>query len=42
MKKINQNLEIITPDELEEIHKTSPVILEDIGCYIPDKKSLKF
>ena len=41
MKKINQNLEILSPDELEEIHKTSLVILEDIGCHVPDKKILE-
>ena len=41
MKKINQNLEILSPDELEEIHKTSLVILEDVGCHIPDKKILE-
>ncbi len=41
MKKINQNLEILTFDKLEEIYKTSPVTLEDIGCHIPDKKILE-
>lgn len=41
MKRIYKNLEFLSPDEIEEIHKTSLVILEEIGCLIPHQRMLE-
>ncbi len=41
MKKIHRNLEILSIDGIEEIHKSSLIILEEIGCLVPHQKILK-
>ncbi len=41
MKKIHRNLEILSIDGIEEIHKSSLIILEEMGVLSRIKKYLK-
>jgi trimethylamine--corrinoid protein Co-methyltransferase len=40
MRRIHSCLKFLSPDEIEEIHKTSLRILEEIGFYVPHEKVL--
>jgi trimethylamine--corrinoid protein Co-methyltransferase len=41
MGNIHKKLEFLSDDEIREIHKTSLIILEEIGCHIPHIKVLE-
>ncbi len=40
MKKIKSQIEILTQDEIEQIHAATLEILETVGCRLPQKQVL--
>ena len=40
MKKISSKIEILTQDELEQIHQATLEILEAVGCRLPHDRVL--
>ncbi len=41
MKRIHENLQFLNPEEIKEIDNTSLLILDEIGCYVPNDKVLE-